>query len=76
MFNIYCTAAGQLRIKTKYLLEFFYKNDPGQQRAGATTTKKYPGIISSKMLIGRTLHELSVYTHRADNMVEGSEGMA
>ena len=75
MFKTYCTAAGQLRIKTKYLLEFFYKNDPGQQRAGATTTKKYPGIISSKMLIGRTLHELSVYTHRADNMAEGSAGM-
>jgi len=52
----------------------FYKNDPGQQRAGATI-KKHPGIISNKMLIGRTLHEMSVYTHRVDNMAEGSAGM-
>ena len=74
MFNTYRTAAGQLWIKTKYLLEF-YKNDPGQRRAGATTIKKYPGIISNKMLIGRTLHELSVYTHRVVNMAEGSAGM-
>ena len=44
-------------------------------RAGATTIKKYPGIISNKMLIRRTLHEMSVYTHRVDNMAEGSAGM-
>ena len=74
MFNTYRTAAGQLRIKTKYYSSF-YKNDSRQQRAGATTIKKYPGIISNKMLIGRTLHELSVYTHRVDNMAEGSAGM-
>ena len=75
MFNTYRTAAGQLWIKTKYFYSSFYKNDPGQQRAGATTIKKYPVIVSNKMLIGRTLHELSVYTHRVDNMAEGSAGM-
>ena len=53
----------------------FYKNDPGQLRAGATTIKKYPGIISNKMLIRRTLHEMSVYSHRVDNMAGGSAGM-
>ena len=53
-----------------------YKNDPGQRRAGATTVKKYPGIISNKVLIRRTLHEMSVYTHCVDNMAEGSVGMA
>ena len=44
-------------------------------RAGATTIKKYPGIISNKMLIRRTLHEMSVYAHCVDNMAEGSVGM-
>ena len=51
------------------------KNDPGQRRAGATTIEKYPVIISDKMLVRRTLHEMSVYTHRVDNMAEGSAGM-
>jgi len=37
--------------------------------------KNYPGIISNKMLIGRTLHDMSVYTHRVDNMAGGSAGM-
>ena len=62
-------AAGQLWITAKY------ENDPGQRRAGATTTDKYPGFISNRMLIRRTLHEMSVYTHRVDNMAEGSAGM-
>ena len=53
----------------------FYKNDPGQQRAGATTIKKHPWIISNKMLIGRTLHDMSVCTHRVDNMAGGLAGM-
>ena len=53
----------------------YYKNDPGQRRAGATTTKKYPEIISNKMLIRRTLHEMSACSHRVDNMAEGSAGM-
>ena len=50
------------------------KNGTGQRRAGATTIKKYPGIISNKSLIRRTLHEMSEYTHRVDNMAEGSAG--
>ena len=62
-------AAGQLWITAKYI------NDPGQRCAGATTIKKYPVIIGNKMLIRRTLHEMSVYTHRVDNMAEGSGGM-
>ena len=38
--------------------------------------KNYPGIISNKMLIGRTLHDMSVCTrHRVDNMAGGSAGM-
>ena len=41
----------------------------------ATTIKKYPGIISSKMLTRRTLHEMSVYTHRVDNVAECSTGV-
>ena len=65
-------AAGQLWITTKYKMK---KNDPGQRRAEATTINKYPGIISNKMLIRRTLHEMSVYTHRVDNMAEGLAGM-
>ena len=55
MFNTYRTAARQLWIKTKIFTRVFIKNDPGQQRAGATTIKKYRGIISNKMLIGLTL---------------------
>ena len=51
------------------------KIDPRQRRAGATTIEKFPGIISNKMLIRRTLHELSASTHRVDNMAEGSAGM-
>ena len=51
------------------------KNDSGQQGVGATAIKIYPGIIGNKMLIRRTLHEMSVYTHRVDNMAEGSAGM-
>ena len=63
-------AAGQLWITANIL-----KNAPGQKRAGATTIKKYPVIISNKILIRRTLHEMSVYTHRVDNIAEGSAGM-
>ena len=37
--------------------------------------KKSPGILSNKMLIRRTLNEMSEYTHRVDNMAEGSAGM-
>ena len=38
--------------------------------------KKYPGFNSKKMLIRRTLHEMSVYTHRVDFiMAEGSTGV-
>ena len=44
-------------------------------RAGATKIKTYPGIISNKLLMRRTLHEMSVCTHRVDNMAEGSAGM-
>ena len=51
------------------------KNDPGQPRAGETTMKKYPGFIINKMLIRRTLHETSVYTHRVENMAEGPAGV-
>ena len=51
------------------------KSDPGQRRAGATTVNKYPGFNSNKMLIRRTLHEMSVYTHRVDNVAECSTGV-
>ena len=37
--------------------------------------RKDPGFISNKMQIRRTLHEMSVYTHRVDNMAEGSAGV-
>ena len=62
-------AAGQLWITTKYR-----KNDPGQGCARATTINTYSGYISENMLIRRTLHETSVYTHRVDNIAEGSTG--
>ena len=51
------------------------KNSPGQRRAGATIMRKDPGFIGNKMQIRRTLHEMSVYTHRVDNMAEGSAGV-
>ena len=71
------SAAGQLWITTKDLLEHRKKkkDDPGKRRAGATTIKKYLGIISNKMLIRRTLYEMSVFSHRVDNMAEGSAGI-
>ena len=59
----------------KKIYSSFIKNDPGQRRAGATTIKKYPGSISNKTLIRRTLHEMSVHTYCVDNMAEGSVGM-
>ena len=71
MFNIYRGHCGWPAVDYGKTL----KNDPGQRRAGATTIEKYPAFISNKMLIRRTLHEMSVYTHRVDNMAEGSAGM-
>ena len=68
MFNTYRGHCGWPAVDYD---KIFFLNDPGQRRAGATTIKKYPGI-SNKMLIRRTLHEMSVYTHRVDNMAEGS----
>ena len=69
MFNTYRGHCGRPAVdygKTKNMI---------LERAGATTITKYPGFISTKMLIIRTLHEMSVYIHRVDNMAEGSAGM-
>ena len=77
MFNTYRGHCGWPAVDCDKIFTRVHRNnnDPGQRRAGATTIKKYPGIISNKMLIRRALHEMSVFTHRVDNMTEGSAGM-
>ena len=76
MFNTYRGHCGWPTVDyDKIFTRVHKKIDPRQRRAGATTIEKFPGIISNKMLIRRTLHEMSVYSHRVDNMAGGSAGM-
>ena len=55
MFNTYRGYCGWPVVDYGKMLKY----DPGQRRARATTINKYPGFISIKMLIRRTLHEMS-----------------